>query len=321
MSTEALTVGTRRIAHLGVGAVERLAEVLDQAPPGRTVVLGSPSYSADQHSRICRAAGRNLPSAVVPRGLDAVGVARLKAELSGFGVLIGVGGGAVMDAAKVVSRPGVRYLVLIPKTLSGSEHSANTSWWQDGTKHISCVGYADAVIADPLMLVADAEVIATGALSCLAHALAAVAEPALPTPLKYAAAAGAHDLVTGLGAHEGGSGTARDLLRGSWNASVSFISSGPMIGFHHWTVHALARPGEHARLSSYLLCQGLLQSDIYRPGLRFLANFRAGLPTALTRIAQVWANRLGMEPPVPQLFEDIPAHFRDEAQTLIGLLP
>jgi len=314
-------VGRPRLAHLGRGAARRLPEVLAAggAGPGGAVpvVLAGRSYSDAQHSRLCRLAGRPLARTAVPPDLDTAGVERLRADLAGVEVLVGVGGGAVMDAAKAVARPGERpYLVLLPMTLSGSEHTAITSWWHQGHKHIRPVGWADAVLADPDLLVDDDAVLGTGALHCVAHALATAAATTATRPVRWAAALAARDLVRGLTG-----GDRAVLVRGAWVASVAFVSTGPVIGFHHWLVHGHAGPGEHARLSSYLLCRGLLETDVYAPALRRFAEVDAALPDAVRALAAAWLPRIGSLPPRPSHADTAPAAFRDAAVRLAGALP
>ena len=122
------------------------------------------------------AAARRDFDAVIspPPALDASARGALLHELQVLQphVVAAAGGGKTMDLAKALTRPGPPALVLMPTTLSGSEHTGNTSWWADGRKVVTRVGIADAVVADPNLLVQQLDVLGPGALHAIAHVLA-----------------------------------------------------------------------------------------------------------------------------------------------------
>ncbi|MPZ28262.1 MAG: iron-containing alcohol dehydrogenase [Micromonosporaceae bacterium] len=284
-----------RRAELGPGAVGRLADVLRAWPAGAVVLVSSRHLDGAQRAVLEQAAGRAFAAQLhTPAELDAPALARLAEQLAQVrpAAVVACGGGTVMDAAKVLTRPGRTGLVLVPKTLSGAEHTANTSWWEEGRKRVATVGMADAVLADPALLLADWEVLGPGALHAVAHALATARQPAAGGCTVAIARAALADLVPALATDDlSGPGRLR-LLRGAWLAAVGFALTGPRIGAHHLLVHRYARPGQHARFSARLVCGGLLHTDVHAPAVAVLAGRLPWLPERLAGVAGRWLPRV-----------------------------
>ena len=117
-----------------------------------------------------------------PGQLTQTSVDHLGAQLSDrrADAVVGLGGGTVLDAAKATGVPAGRTVVLLPATLSGSEHTGNAAIWRDGRKTVNRVGLAHAVIADPELLAGDTGALAPTALHAMAHTLTILGGPDAP---------------------------------------------------------------------------------------------------------------------------------------------
>lgn len=319
MSTEHWRARARR-AELGPGAVTRLAEVVRALPSGPVALVGSRSLDDAQRAMLAWWAESEFTAHLrTPPELDAPSLAALSKELEAVqpAVVVGCGGGTVMDAAKALTRPGTTGLVLLPKTLSGSEHTANTARWEDGRKRVSTVGMADAVVADPALLVADPDILAPGALHAVAHALATLRDcrtGAFPATIARAALT---DLVSALAAEDVSERGRTRFLRGAWMAAVGFALTGPRIGVHHLLVHTCADRGDHARFSARLLCSALLRTRFYDDVLAAAGRSLPGLEDRLADVAARWLPKVSAAAPRSQSDDHLPAVFARDAQLLM----
>lgn len=283
--------GIVRRAEFGFGSCARLARIVGELPPGPIVLLGSRSLDKSQRENLEQVGGVHFDLHLTTHpGEEGRDRSQLRAELARVkaSVVVACGGGAVMDAAKAVSRPGPPALVLVPVTLSGSEHTANTAYWEAGEKRVAVVGYADAVIADPDMIVRVRRILDPGALHAIAHALATLSISTSGWLNRSMAKAALTDLISALEAEESSPHVRLRYLRGAWMAAIGFAVTGPKIGKHHRLVHRYARPREHALFSARLLCSALLNSDWYSVPLKELAQSSSRLDVSLRRIAERW---------------------------------
>lgn len=269
MSTHA--AGRLRM-HFGPGALGALASELRRAP-GRQVLLTSERRRQSEIGPIQENALRCLDVVTVPDRLDASAAEMLRDQVAGAGVIVGVGGGRIMDATKAVARPGAAHLVLIPTTLSGSEHSPNTSWWDGDRKTVLRVGAADAVIFDTDLLVREDRVLEAGAFHAIAHALAVLTNDRSATHLMTMAATGAADLFAGCRGRTMDDYARFRLARGSWFASVALMATGPTVSMHHRLVYAVAKPGHHAQVSAVLLGAAIAYTEVFSGALECLRHF------------------------------------------------
>lgn len=321
MSVEGRAV-IRRHAELGPGAVRGLAAVLDALGGGPVALLGSRSLDADQRGRLEHAAGRAFTVALTsPPELDRPALTDLRKELSATGpaILVACGGGTVMDAGKALAKPDGMPLVLLPKTLSGSEHTPNTARWEQGHKQVEVVGLADAVLGDPDLVVDDLALLGPGALHAIAHVLATLRDPQAGVFPPAIVRAGLADLVVALENADTGPVGRMRFLRGAWMAAVGFALTGPRIGAHHLIVHASAGPGDHARLSARLLCATLLRTDVYQDALATCAPGLPGIAARLQRLAEHWLGKVAHVQPkgVP---ESVPDALTSDVRRLLAAL-
>lgn len=247
--------------------MQRLSDLTAGDTPA--LLLVSPSLSESDESRLRACILADVVAVIRPRAVtaDAVSATRAAVEDAAPAIVVAAGGGTIMDVAKAVARPGPPRLALVPTTLSGSEHTANTSWWEGGRKVVIRAGVADAVIADPNLLVRRVDVVAPGAYHAVAHALATLAAERGPASARAIARRALVDLVAALSSGYASSDDAIRFVRGAWNAAVGFALTGPMIGAHHALVHRLAGPGEHAAVSTRLLCASLLHTQVHASAL------------------------------------------------------
>ena len=285
-----------RYSFLGQPVSPHLARVLESA--NKVILVVSPSAPDAQVELLSGAAARPFAAVLRPLGsVDRTEVNRLRRELARLqpDAVVALGGGTIMDVAKALARPQPR-LVLVPTTLSGSEQTANTSWWDQGQKVVKKVGMADVVIADPELVVPRLEVLGPGALHSLSHSLATLiqAEPGAGSSARAIVTVAAIDLIAALRREETDVPTRALFQRGAWNAAVGFRLTGPRIGPHHFLVHRLSIPGEqHARVSSGLLCAALLQTGVYVRALEELERAAPGLAAQVMSLAERWAPLVG----------------------------
>ncbi len=323
MTTTVQFTPWRRRAALGPGAVAALGTMFDQlAPNANGMVISSGSYTSEQHESIRAAAGHDLDLLTVTTPVCDGEIPGSVAAATLAGAVVGIGGGSMMDAAKLVAHQAGVPLFLVPMTLSGSEHTRNTSWWEHGTKKVIKVRYADAVVADSNLLIPSEGVRVAGALHSLAHAFMAMRQPNLPEALRRVGADGARELALGIKDLAAPS-AALHLTRGAWRTAIALSATGPAIAFHHWSVHALAEPGDHARLSAYLLCRGILQTDLYDEGIARVARIDPDFPDEIRRIARTLLEEGVVASPARQQAEPAtppPAQMAREVAELLGAI-
>lgn len=312
--------GLRRRAVLGAGAVLRLGDALGGAI--RPALLATRSFPDEDVHLLTTTASRPFSAVLRVQGpLDRDRLDALEARLGSLrpDALVAVGGGSTMDAAKAVGRSRPEPLVLLPTTLSGSEHTANTSWYEGGRKVVVRAGLADAVLADPGLLVRSLAVLGPGALHAIAHTLATLAQaPELTGAAPRSIARFAlRDLVDALVGEDIELPGLVLFQRGAWNAAVGFGLTGPRIGAHHLLVHALAPRDSHARFSSLLLCAALLQTGVYSDALSGLPR---GVAERLLEVAARWEPRVrevGPAEGVVQALANVPAVERTKAEAML----
>jgi alcohol dehydrogenase class IV len=282
-------LGSKRQSWQGPNALSGLKIALENTDPNRVVLLTSPSFSDEHKSLIESAAAQKLQQLMVPRVLTKTNTAQMESDCSGFQTVIAIGGGNVMDGAKSLLGSQKHRLIMIPTTLSGSEHSANTTYWSEGKKVILSVGYADMVIADPQLLIKNQAVLRAGAIHSLAHILATAKTENLSEWHLRISAMAAKDLTEALKASDFLSFWNRTrLFRGAWNAAVSFMMSGPKIGAHHLIVHKLAGPSDHATFSATLLSRALTQTDNYQKPIAGLSRYFPEISAELVELSMNW---------------------------------
>jgi alcohol dehydrogenase class IV len=71
---------------------------------------------------------------------------KLRDELKNYNVVIGLGGGSVIDSIKLVFSG---YFIAIPTTFSGAEHTSFGGFTSDGIKKVNMGKGADVIILDP----------------------------------------------------------------------------------------------------------------------------------------------------------------------------
>ena len=286
----------RRDACFGVGAVARLGELALGA--ARVAAIVSPSLPADDLRRVERALGRPLTTLVRAAGpLTDTAVSSLLDELERIrpDLLVGVGGGTVLDVAKATARRLECRLVLVPTTLSGAEHTSNAAIWVGGRKTVNRVEPAHAVVADPDLLVRQFDLLGPTALHAVAHTLTIRRDRTLGAPsLAALALAALDDVLLALEDETLDDGTPLRFMRGAWNAAVAIGLTGPKFGPHHLLAHRLVRPDQaHARVSATVLCATLLASDLYDDVVEQLPIDDAA--SRLRRVAERWLERLDLQ--------------------------
>lgn len=282
------TLGSKRQSWQGPNALSGLKVALEKTDPDRVVLLTSPSFSDEHKSSIESAAGHKLQQLYVPRVLTQTNTTQMELDCSGFQTVIAIGGGNVMDGAKSLLGRKKHRLIMIPSTLSGSEHSANTTYWSEGKKIVS-VGYADMVIADPQVLIKNEAVLRAGAIHSLAHILPTTKTENLSDWHLRISNMAAKDLIAAFHVSDFTTYWNRArLFRGAWNAAVSFMMSGPKIGAHHLIVHKLAGPSDHATFSTTLLSRALTQTDMYQKPITELSRYFPNISAELVNLSENW---------------------------------
>ena len=283
------SIGVTRMARYGPGAIFHLSDVFHSLKSNKIVLLTSPSFSDEQYQFIRSIVGVDLPHMVIPRVLTEENTEELKKRTSLYKVAIAIGGGNVMDGAKGLLIRDDFDLLLIPTTLSGSEQSGNTTYWSNNQKVVLPVKFAQFVIADPALLVSDELVLRAGAMHALAHVLATVKTPGLSNWQVRVSAFAAKDLLSAILSQNFLSDMNRlKLLQGAWGASTSFIMTGPRIAGHHFLVHKLAGPSDHAQFSATLLARSLTQSKVHQDAIGALSVFIPEIFSTLNLASYAW---------------------------------
>jgi len=279
-------VSTRhRIGILRPGSIELIRDVADRLAgrrARRVTVVCSPRLDVERLRLGAAASVVHASKDFTPEQLQ------VEPAESDDEIVIGIGGGSAIDAAKIVScSDGVRPLILVPLTLSGAEHSAIAAWMEGGLKRVMKARPADAVISDPQALITDPVLLRAGAMHGLAHGLAVLGDTAADVMVRDTAASGIRSLVTGIERLHGMSGTSRMLLaRGLWLTSVALMATGPRLNEHHVFVHQYARAGEHVALSATALRAGL--EVVHNRGMSSLAEHAPTIARRLRVVVQQW---------------------------------
>jgi alcohol dehydrogenase class IV len=315
-------LGSKRQSWQGPNALAELKVALDKTNPDRVVLLTSPSFSDEHKALIESAAGHKLKQMFVPRVLTKANTTQMEFDCSGFQTVIAIGGGNVMDGAKSLLGNNKYRLIMIPTTLSGSEHSANTTYWSEGKKVVVPIGYADMVIADPQVLIKNEAVLRAGAIHSLAHILATAKTENLSEWHLRISAMAAKDLLAAFQVADFLSFWNRTrLFRGAWNAAVSFMMSGPKIGAHHLIVHKLAGPSDHATFSATLLSRALTQTEVYQKPISELSRYFPEMSKELFELSENWlSTSSALNPIINPLEIDGPKAIQVEISELCRLL-
>jgi alcohol dehydrogenase class IV len=321
-AAERRTAHPRR-THLGSGALDALEELL--AGSARPAAVVSPSLGEEARELMRAAAGRDLPMFERPPGqLTDVSVAHLSERLAACDadLVLGVGGGTVLDAAKATGLRAGRTVVLAPTTLSGAEQTGNAAIWAGGRKTVNRVGLAHAVTADPRLLAGDLDALGPTALHAVAHTLTILGDEAAEIPtLAAMASCAVADLLPALEDEDLSEAGRLRFLRGAWNAALSIGLTGPKFGPHHELVHRLVRADRpHARLSAALLCATLTRTSVHDAAMARIHV--EGAAERLREVAAAWWPRL--RPATlevrPVELDSIPEEDRRTCETLLEAL-
>jgi alcohol dehydrogenase class IV len=322
--TWAPSVDARRVVlrdvRFGRGSILRAGELAGDAR--RVAAIFSPSLSDTDRDLIEHALGRSLSALRRPAGaLTEAAVASLVQAVKPIepDLVVGAGGGTVLDATKAVAaRLGVRS-ILIPTTLSGAEHTGNAAIWVGEKKTVTRVGPGNAVVADPDLLMRDLDVLGATALHATAHSLTIRRDRTYPRSLHALALAAFDDLLVALESDAADDATRARLLRGAWNAGVAIGITGPRFGPHHAVTHRVARRTiPHARLSAAVLCSTLLETDLYESVLDDMPTNDAA--NRMRHVAARWVSRLDV-PDVKVDHVDIGSvdeEWRGDAAAILG---
>ena len=256
MSRTALTTEVER---LGATRALVLASTRDE---DRVAALTSPL--GDRVTGVFTAVREHVP-------LPTAEAARAAAKEADADVLVAIGGGSTIGAAKAVALTARLPIVAVPTTYAGSEVTPVWGLTENGRK---TTGTDPAVL--PRVVVYDPELLATlppdlataSAFNALAHAVEAMWAPRRNPATTAIAGEAIARLAAGLR-----TGDPAELLCGAWLAASAFAAAGS--GLHHKLCHVLGGTFDlpHARTHAVVLPH-------------VLAFNAPGAPEAVERVAR-----------------------------------
>ena len=315
-----------RVVFGGGAAGTALAAEVDRLGARRVLVIASTRDSARVAALLAPLGERVVGTFTEVREhvpLATAEAARAAAKTADADLLLAIGGGSTVGAAKAVAMTARLPIVAVPTTYAGSEVTPVWGLTEDGRKTtgVDPVVLPRVVVYDPtLTATLPPDLAAASAFNALAHAVEAMWAPRR-NPVSTAVAGEAVErLAAGLR-----TGDPAELLCGAWLGSSAFAVAGS--GLHHKLCHVLggtfALP--HARTHAVVLPHVLafnapgapevarrlaraLGTDDAVAGLRALADahgiprgLRAlGLPeAAITEAAALTAPAVPADNPVP----------------------
>ncbi|HXV93258.1 MAG TPA: maleylacetate reductase [Pseudonocardia sp.] len=259
------------------GEVERLCP----SPASRLLLIASERDSALVEALVAPLAGRVAGTFREVREHVPVATAeaaRAAAARAGADLLLAIGGGSTVGAAKAVALTARVPILAVPTTYAGSEVTPVWGLTEGGRK---TTGTDPAVL--PRVVVYDPELTASlpralavaSGLNAMAHGVEAMWAPRRNPVSTAVAEEGVAALAAGLRTGDPG-----DLLRGAWLAASAFAVAGS--GLHHKLCHVLGGMGlPHARTHAVVLPH-------------VLAFNAPGAPGAVARVGRA----LGADDPV-----------------------
>jgi maleylacetate reductase len=260
--------------------------------------------------------------------------ARKAAADAGADVLLAIGGGSTVGAAKAVAMTARLPIVAVPTTYAGSESTPIWGLTEDGRKTtgVDPAVLPRVVVYDPtLTATLPPELAAASGFNALAHAVEALWAPRRNPVSTAVAGEAAERLAAGLR-----TGDPSELLCGAWLASSAFAVAGS--GLHHKLCHVLGGTFglPHARTHAVVLphvlafnapgapdaaarVAGALGVDDAVAGLRALADAHAirrglralGMPeSGIAEAAALTAPAVPADNPVPVTEESMLALVR-----------
>ena len=255
------TALTSEVERLGATRALVLASTRDE---DRVAALTSPL--GDRVTGVFTAVREHVP-------LPTAEAARAAAKEADADVLIAIGGGSTIGAAKAVALTARLPIVAVPTTYAGSEVTPVWGLTENGRK---TTGTDPAVL--PRVVVYDPELLSTlppdlaaaSAFNALAHAVEAMWAPRRNPATTAIAGEAITRLAAGLR-----TGDPAELLCGAWLAASAFAAAGS--GLHHKLCHVLGGTFDlpHARTHAVVLPHVLAFNAPGRTG-----GGRAGRPRA-----------------------------------------
>jgi maleylacetate reductase len=258
-------IATPRVV-FGRGSVARVSEEVDRIGAQRVLLIGNPGRAGIQRMLagtvqphvvgIVDRVQEHVPVQVAERAAQQA--ASLDADL-----LLPVGGGSAIGAAKAVARRTGLPILAVPTTYSGSEM---TPIWGETKDRVKVTGRDPVVVPNTVVYDPDlsdsmpADLRAVSGMNALAHCAEAMYDPECSPLVKASAVEGARALARGLRCRldvPDDANAAEDILCGAWLAGV--VLAGASMGLHHKLCHVLGgqqrlpHGGLHSVLLPYVL--------------------------------------------------------------------
>lgn len=244
------------VARLGASRILLIASERDAE---RVRALSAPF--ADRIAATFTAVREHVPTATAQA---------VRAAAAGADLLLCVGGGSTVGAAKAAALTTRLPILAVPTTYSGSEVTPVWGASQDGVKTTGTdlAVLPRTVVYDPELVASlPAELAAASALNAMAHCVEAFWAPRRNPVSTVMAEEGARCLAAGLRTHD-----PEQLLQGAYLAGSALAVAGT--GLHHKLAHVLGGLGlPHARTHAVVLSH-------------VLAFNAAGAPDAVARLSR-----------------------------------